>query len=597
MRNLNIIPITTDEITIVSGPRGNDVNAGFITANPIVLAGEAKATIAEGISVAVAGGTVLIWPDTYTVAVFGGKTITLVGTNRAACIIESAAAGSFAFTPLIAGIEVENLTFTSSAASTSGALGGVDGLLANHINLNLTAGSAAAFAFNCGAATEGINLTDVFVISDWNGLFIDGEDHTVTNLRCKCKANESGTVIGLQNRSLRFKLLNSSLYVENDNAGSTDVIGIENDTTGDAGLMFVKDTFIHVVDNDAGSSADGIAILAEEPMMLESCDIKIHVKGDGDSIGVDVYEDTTLTNCTINSLSDDGGSYSIRVAAGKIVRCIGCHYDRTAITGDGSVVDIIDNDGRVDVVLVGGAVPMTDADVNASCDTAITDNLNIASGIIEANVKVWRNTAVAINPVPGVPVIDLKYMEGITTHVANLVSLVTYLLATNLADLTTEIADGSIIAQMLAVGGDISNYDSSTDSQEAIANASVALQTVVDAVQIQTDKLDSMIDEQSGANQFTTEALTNAPTAEMDADELADAMKAITGLTVGGTWTWEKTEKIRNAWMAGNWRVKETDPDVQELLDAEDGTTVILEQDLTRSPTPGNKYRDITVKI
>ncbi len=75
------------------------------------------------------------------------------------------------------------------------------------------------------------------------------------------------------------------------------------------------------------------------------------------------------------------------------------------------------------------------------------------------------------------------------------------------------------------------------------------------------------------------------------------AILAIIGITEGGTWTWQKIMKIVVAWTAGNWRVKSTDSTVQELLDAEDGTTVILEQALTRAPGAGSNYRAITVKI
>lgn len=74
-------------------------------------------------------------------------------------------------------------------------------------------------------------------------------------------------------------------------------------------------------------------------------------------------------------------------------------------------------------------------------------------------------------------------------------------------------------------------------------------------------------------------------------------LKAMTGITEGGTWTWEKTEKIRNAFMAGNWRVKPTDATKQELMDAEEETEVILEQTITRRPGSGETYREITVKI
>ena len=82
-----------------------------------------------------------------------------------------------------------------------------------------------------------------------------------------------------------------------------------------------------------------------------------------------------------------------------------------------------------------------------------------------------------------------------------------------------------------------------------------------------------------------------------DAAEIVAAMKAMTGITEGGTWTWEKVLKITTAWIAGNWRVKSSDTTVQELMDAENGTTVILEQSLTRAPGGGQDYRTITVKI
>jgi len=133
-----------------------------------------------------------------------------------------------------------------------------------------------------------------------------------------------------------------------------------------------------------------------------------------------------------------------------------------------------------------------------------------------------------------------------------------------------------------------------------VAGTAAALHTTtnekIDAVGEQTDKLDTMIIEESSGNKFTEAALENAPTASLDVDELAAAMKAITGLTEGGTWTWEKIMKIVAAFAAGDWR-KSADGTKQELMDAEDGTTVILEQTLTRSPAANANYRNITVKI
>ena len=88
----------------------------------------------------------------------------------------------------------------------------------------------------------------------------------------------------------------------------------------------------------------------------------------------------------------------------------------------------------------------------------------------------------------------------------------------------------------------------------------------------------------------------NPDDCKMTASELEAAMKAITGITVGGTWTWEKIMKITTAFVGGDWRLS-ADGTKQELMDAENGTTVILEQTLTRSPVAGSKYRNYTVKI
>jgi len=85
--------------------------------------------------------------------------------------------------------------------------------------------------------------------------------------------------------------------------------------------------------------------------------------------------------------------------------------------------------------------------------------------------------------------------------------------------------------------------------------------------------------------------------ARYDIGQITDAMKEMTGITEGGTWQFDKVVKIITAWIAGNWRLKETDTTKQELLDPDDGTTVILEQSLTHSPDAGSNYRDITVKI
>ncbi len=135
------------------------------------------------------------------------------------------------------------------------------------------------------------------------------------------------------------------------------------------------------------------------------------------------------------------------------------------------------------------------------------------------------------------------------------------------------------------------------NARHATTNGKVdTVQSDVTDIKVVINTLDGLVEDISG-DRFTEKALEQAPTAEMDATELANAMKAITGITEGGTWTWEKIMKIATAWVAGNWRVKPSNSDVQELMDAENGTTVILEQALTRFPGSGLNYRTIVVKI
>lgn len=55
----------------------------------------------------------------------------------------------------------------------------------------------------------------------------------------------------------------------------------------------------------------------------------------------------------------------------------------------------------------------------------------------------------------------------------------------------------------------------------------------------------------------------------------------------------EALDRILKAWCAGNWRDKSGEANTKELLDADDGTTVILEMILSET-TP---QRQITVQI
>lgn len=69
-------------------------------------------------------------------------------------------------------------------------------------------------------------------------------------------------------------------------------------------------------------------------------------------------------------------------------------------------------------------------------------------------------------------------------------------------------------------------------------------------------------------------------TSEEEPGSLAGIITAIfakTGITAGGTWTLAKILKVLAAWAAGDWQDKSGSPGTYEVLDAEDGTTKILE--------------------
>lgn len=107
------------------------------------------------------------------------------------------------------------------------------------------------------------------------------------------------------------------------------------------------------------------------------------------------------------------------------------------------------------------------------------------------------------------------------------------------------------------------------------------------------DHLWEMTEDDEGTRRLTENALETAPTAEMDAAEFQTALLAVVGVTEGGTMTLQKLLKIQAAWIAGNWKDKSDSDTVKELLDADDGATVILEMTLSTS-TP---QRVITIKI
>lgn len=72
---------------------------------------------------------------------------------------------------------------------------------------------------------------------------------------------------------------------------------------------------------------------------------------------------------------------------------------------------------------------------------------------------------------------------------------------------------------------------------------------------------------------------------------MVTALMADTGITAGGTWTYEKIMKVMVAWMAGDWKDKSGVSGTYQIIDPDDGSTVILEI------TPGATSPQKTVVI
>lgn len=91
---------------------------------------------------------------------------------------------------------------------------------------------------------------------------------------------------------------------------------------------------------------------------------------------------------------------------------------------------------------------------------------------------------------------------------------------------------------------------------------------------------------------LTTNALEQGPSGGASAEEVVAALMADTGITAGGTYTYEDFCKAIGAYILGDWQDKGGDSSVQEILDWEDDTTVILEHTASES----SPYKQVTKK-
>ncbi len=83
------------------------------------------------------------------------------------------------------------------------------------------------------------------------------------------------------------------------------------------------------------------------------------------------------------------------------------------------------------------------------------------------------------------------------------------------------------------------------------------------------------------------------PSANVDPTIAVAAMLAATGVTAGGTWSFAKLMKVSAAFGAGKWQDKSGSPGTRELLDPDDGTTVVAEV----IPSETSPYVSVSILI
>ena len=118
------------------------------------------------------------------------------------------------------------------------------------------------------------------------------------------------------------------------------------------------------------------------------------------------------------------------------------------------------------------------------------------------------------------------------------------------------------------------------------------LTTIVDAAITNNADIDGIssdisdVYDRCGDIQTLITALNDPSTAQITA-----AILAATGITAGGTWNVAKAIKVFVAWSVGNWQDKAGVPGTYQILDPDDGTTIIAEI----IPGIATPYKQVTV--
>ncbi len=120
---------------------------------------------------------------------------------------------------------------------------------------------------------------------------------------------------------------------------------------------------------------------------------------------------------------------------------------------------------------------------------------------------------------------------------------------------------------------------------DAVANVTSVATTTENTDMVGTTGANTTVPDAAGTAaglHATTDGLIGGLNDISAADVIA-ALKTSTGWTAGGVYDFQTIAKILTAWAAGNWQEKSGSPGTQEILDPDDGTTVIAEVTMSAS--------------
>jgi hypothetical protein len=218
---------------------------------------------------------------------------------------------------------------------------------------------------------------------------------------------------------------------------------------------------------------------------------------------------------------------------------------------------ILDAEGTATVTAIYSVLSKLDAqskaDVNAECDTAISGaSLSLESTSQSIKTKTDALPDNIASTLGGIAGYAATSAENTDNLVENIVPAIPAGVRTNLLT-------------------ELGRIDASISSRNAIAPA-----TPTNVSDAQMAIINAMPDI-SGLNDISVQDILGASISDDS----------------GATITIQKAIRIMTAWSVGNWRNKSGSNTIRELLDADDGETVILDMVLSRT-TP---FRTITVRI